>query len=415
MEKKGKMMPGGQLRKITLLGSSSGRNAGDAALMAAIMDDVDRACGRKLTYEIPTIAPAYIRRYYPNDALPLGMMPWQLSVKMLGLPTIRSVMRTDLTIIFDAILFDRSLYNPLFNFLSTLYLLLPFAARRGKRIVGYDIGAGPVHTPAGRHMLQTVGSLMTWATARDQESMDLLKDVGVPMKHLRLTADAALNAPSAGDAEADRVLRAAGLDPTEELFGINVNKYLDTWASPGRVSIGREAFLRVFAEALDRVTAETRAPLAFITTQYHDIAITKELMARLRPGTRMGLVTNLEHGHVVTKGVLRRLAFLCGMRLHACIMATSELTPTFGLNYQPKVSYFFNSALQKPEWCLSFDDYSTDQLAAFMLAGWRERASLRAYLERIMPGLRTQASRASGLVAMMDRGEDPRPELISWP
>ena len=408
------MAGGGLLRSITLLGSSSGRNAGDAALMAGIMDDIDRACGRRLTYEIPTIAPLYIRRYYPNDARAVGMMPWNLSVKMLGLPTLRSVLRTDLTIIFDAILFDRSLYNPLFNFLSTLNLLLPLAARRGKRIVGYDIGAGPVNTPAGRRMLKTVGDTMLWATARDQESMDLLRDVGIGMDHIRLTADAALNAPAADDAAAEAALKAAGLDPREELLGININKYLDTWASAGRVSIGREAFLRIFAQALDQVSQATRAPLAFVTTQYHDVDITRDLMARLRPGTRMGLVTNLEHGHVVTKGVLRRLAFLCGMRLHACIMATSERTPTYGITYQPKVAFYFNSSLRRPEWSLSFDDFTAERLAAHILEGWHQRAAIRAHLDQVIPGLKAQACRAASLVARMDRGEDPLPELASW-
>ena len=64
------------LQTITLLGSSSGRNAGDAALIAAIMDGVDRACGRRLTYDIPTIRPSYIRGHYPNRTRPVGMMPW---------------------------------------------------------------------------------------------------------------------------------------------------------------------------------------------------------------------------------------------------------------------------------------------------------------------------------------------------
>ncbi|GAI06544.1 unnamed protein product, partial [marine sediment metagenome] len=59
---------------------------------------------------------------------------------MLGLPTFLSVARTDMTIIFDAILFDRALYNPLFNFLSTLYFLIPFAKRKGKKIVYYNVG-----------------------------------------------------------------------------------------------------------------------------------------------------------------------------------------------------------------------------------------------------------------------------------
>lgn len=53
-------------KTVTLLGSSSGRNAGDAALIAAIMDELDRTCGRRLRYDIPTGRPRYIRENYPD-------------------------------------------------------------------------------------------------------------------------------------------------------------------------------------------------------------------------------------------------------------------------------------------------------------------------------------------------------------
>ena len=86
--------------------------------MAGIMDSVDSAVGRRLTYEIPTIKPRFIKETYPNITRPISLMPWHGTVKMLGLPTLRSILRTDFSLIFDAILFDRSLYNPLFNFLS---------------------------------------------------------------------------------------------------------------------------------------------------------------------------------------------------------------------------------------------------------------------------------------------------------
>ncbi len=43
------------INSITLLGSSSGRNAGDAALIAGIIDSVDAACGKEVLWEIPTI------------------------------------------------------------------------------------------------------------------------------------------------------------------------------------------------------------------------------------------------------------------------------------------------------------------------------------------------------------------------
>ena len=49
------------LRPATLLGSSSGRNAGDAALISGLMDSVDGECCEPLLYEIPTIRPRYVR------------------------------------------------------------------------------------------------------------------------------------------------------------------------------------------------------------------------------------------------------------------------------------------------------------------------------------------------------------------
>ena len=45
------------ISRIALLGSSSGRNAGDAALMAGIMEAVDHECGTGMQYLVPTIRP----------------------------------------------------------------------------------------------------------------------------------------------------------------------------------------------------------------------------------------------------------------------------------------------------------------------------------------------------------------------
>lgn len=402
------------IQSITLLGSSSGRNAGDAALVAAIMDNVDRALGRRIRYEIPTPRPAYIRDYYPNDVVPVGMMPWQASIKMLGWPTLRSILRTDLTLIFDAILFDRALFNPLFNFLSTLYLLLPIARRRGQRMACYDAGIGPIHTPAGRHMLRRVLGCMDFITVRDEEALALLRDNGITHPRVRLAADAALNAPVPDAARLDAMFRQAGLTPGEPVLGINVNRYLDTWASPGRRSMGPEAFLQTFAGAINKVAGTLRVPVVFVTTQHHDVPITRELMRRLAPGIRTALITNRDHDHAEIKGVLGRVDLLCGMRLHSLILASAGLAPVVGIAYQPKVSYYFNS-LGLGDGVLSFDDFTEEKLADHILRGWNERARIRATLEQRIPSLARLAARSADLVAALDRGEDLDAALQMWP
>lgn len=394
-----------KLKSITLLGSASGRNAGDAALIAAIMDGVDEACGRRIRYEIPTIRPDYIRDEYPNDSVPVGMMPWQGALRMLGIPTLRSILRTDAILIFDACLFDRSLFNPLFNFLSSFYLMLPLAKKRGVPIIGFNVGVGPVHTKSGKKMLKKVVDMMDFITVRDQDSLDLLREVGVENTRVQLAADAALNAPSCDETEAAALYKEAGISIEEPKLGINVNRYLDTWASADRESMGKEKFLEVFSKALIKVHEEIKVPVVFITTQYHDIEVTRELRACLPAEIKTAQIDNRDSNHAKIKGVLRHLDLLCGMRLHSLIMASAELAPVVGITYQPKVAYYFRE-LELPERTLSFDDFTPESLSALILNGWKDREALSAQLHKRIPVLKAKAAWSAELMQAFDQGGD---------
>jgi polysaccharide pyruvyl transferase WcaK-like protein len=393
-------------KSATLLGSSSGRNAGDAALISGIMDAVDRAYGEPLTYEIPTPRPSYILENYPNQKTrPVSMMPWHLSVKMLGLPTYASLLRTDVTLIFDAILFDRSLLNPLFNFMSSLHLMLPAAKRRGKKMACYNVGTGPVNTKLGRKMLRELADRMDFVTVRDQDSYDVLQDIGVRNPRILITADAALNVPASDPEKAAETLRQVGLNPCEEILGININAYIDTWAGPDVTPMGREKFLAVYAAALNRVLKEIPAQVLFVCTQHLDVEITKDLMSRVTTARRKALVTNVEHNHHDVKAVLGRLALLFGMRLHCMILASSELTPIIGLAYQPKINHYYNTLGLGP-WSLGFREYSEESLYKHLTAGWAQRKEIRDQLTKRVPVLQREALKASLLVSALLKGED---------
>lgn len=333
------------------------------------------------------------------------MMPWSLSVKMLGLPTYRSAMRTDLTLVFDAILFDGSLYNPLFNFMSTLSLLLPMARKRGKKLGLFNVGAGPVDTAHGRRMLRELSEMMDFITVRDPQSLDLLREIGVRNPRILLCADAALTVRSADDERATAILLRAGLDPEQEILGINVNAYIDTWARPKRKPMGKERLLSIYASAPERVAKEVDAPILFVTTQHHDVAITRELIARVRWPHNVAMLSNTEHDHYDVKGALRKVSLLVGMRLHLIILASSNLTPSLGLAYQPKVEYYLNS-LGLGDCCLSFADFTAERLAEWIVVGWARRAELRPHLKRRIPGRQSKANQAAELVSALHRGEN---------
>lgn len=393
------------INTATLLGSSSGRNAGDAALMSGIMDSVDAACGTRLLYEIPTIKPSFVQYNYENRVKPVGMLPWNASLKMLGLPCYQSIMRTDISLVFDAILFDRSLYNPLFNFLSTLYLFLPRAKRAGKRLAFFNVGAGPVSTPRGKEMLREIAEHMDFITVRDQDSYDILRDIGVKNPRMILTADAALNVQASGPHRVRTIFGDLGLTFGDPVYAINVNTYLDSWASPNRKPMAREKFIAVYAAAINRLARKIDAPILFVCTQHDDIGITNEIKARVHAPRGTAIITNVDYSHYDVKGVLRSVSVLHAMRLHATILASSELTPVAGLAYQPKVAYYFK-LLGLPEACMSFDDFSEDALYEHLLAGWESRDAARARITERMPELKQEALKAATLVAALRNGED---------
>jgi polysaccharide pyruvyl transferase WcaK-like protein len=403
------------IERITLLGSSSGRNAGDAALIAGIMDAIDTELGRKIRYEIPTINPRYILEEYDNHTVPIGMMPWHGAVRMLGIPTWRSIMRTDLTLLFDAILFDRSLYNPAFNFMSSLYLMLPRAKKRGKRMGCFNVGTGPVSRDMGKKMLKELAELMDFTTARDQASYDILMDLEVRNPNVAIAADSAVSLRPSSDERAREILKTVGMSPDEEILCINVNRYIDTWAGTGRDSIGKDTFAAIYAEALSRVAAEIKVPILFVATQHHDVEVSREVIKHITGEVRTGLVSNETINHRDIKAVFGQTDLMFGMRLHACILASSAMTPILGLRYQPKVEYYLQSLGLADTCCITFDRFDVESLAAFILAGWGNRHQLKAVLQEKIPVLQHKADSTAKLVAAIDRDEEIPPAIAALP
>jgi len=394
------------IESITLLGSSSGRNAGDAALIGAIMDSIDETLGRKIRYEIPTINPRYIREEYANNTVPIGMMPYHASIKMLGLPTWRSINRTDLTLIFDAILFDRSLYNPLFNFLWSISKMLPAAKRKGKQIGYFNVGGGPVNTEAGKRILKDLSEHIDFITSRDPASERIFKEIGVENPRRLVTADAAVGLTPASAEEIAPIFQKIGLDPKQEIFAINVNRYIDTWADDGsRESIGIDKFTDVYAQSLDHIAEKLQVPILFVNTQHHDIEISEKIVAKMKQHTPTKFVNNKDYNHAKIKAVLGQCDLLFGMRLHANILASSAMCPIIGLAYQPKVDFYFES-LGIPEYSLSFDHFTVDEVTAFLLKGWEDRHKLRGVLDDMIPKLQARAHSSAQFVKAIDEGGD---------
>ena len=128
---------------VTLLGNNSGRNLGDAAIMSAILDRLS-AHVPDVEVLVPSIKPDFIDKHYGEryNVKGVDVRPHTISMRLLGIPTFRCLLKSDIALICDGIIFGRKLFSP-HNFLITLIFLVPFAKLAGCKIVCFSCGIGP--------------------------------------------------------------------------------------------------------------------------------------------------------------------------------------------------------------------------------------------------------------------------------
>ena len=355
---------------FTLLGSNSGRNAGDAAILASILRLLKERFGPETTFDVPTTNTAFVNDNYGKEfnARGISVMPWTGSLRFLGLPTFRSVSRTDATLITDGIIFDVKLFNPLFNFLVTLIFIAPWAKFKGKKLICFNVGIGPLRSYFGRIFAKYVGSKCDLIICRDQDSVDLFREVGVT-KQIYTMGDAVFAGWKCSEERTAEILAGAGINTAADenrLLGLNVTRYIDAWLSAQeKVTGGKEMFLDQLAEAIAKVIVNKNAQLVMFTTQVMDFDFADSLKERISTRIKqLSADADLKIAHLSNRdlsnhelmGVASKIRLFVGMRLHSLIISAQSGTPVVGLCYAPKVKSFLRQ-LQTPELAVDFFEF----------------------------------------------------------
>ena len=382
--------------RFCVLGSNSGRNAGDAAILASIINNFSNING-KLGFDVPTTNCGYIReRYKDKDVKPVSIMPWTGSVRILGISTMLSIIRSDIVLITDGIIFDIKLFNPLFNFLILLAFLIPFARLMGKKVICFCVGVGPLDTKIGRKLARMVCNMSQSVMVREQSSYELLEKVGVRPDLLEIYPDAAfVNSPSDDD-RVDEILAGAGLNGSEKIIGINVNSYIDLWLRKSE-SLDREYFVGEFARAVDLVIEKLDVRILFTITQVMDIGIAEEIMGWMRHREKVSIISNKELTNHDIMGAMGRMELFVGMRLHSLILSSAMYAPVMGLAYAPKVRHFMKM-IGMPELIYELGEISAEGLSSAIVNAYNNRESNREKLKPVIDEIKQKALAAFSVV-----------------
>lgn len=342
------------MREIVLSGYYGFANAGDEAMLAAMIEaftDID-----------PSIRITVISGNPEDTKKRHGVN----AVYRLNYPEITRVLsRSDLLIsgggsLLQDVTSDRSLYY----YLSIVML----AKKLNKPVMLYAQGIGPVRGTLAKHAMRVIGNMVDLITVRDEGSRLELASLGVTKPPVYVTADPVL-AMHPVDAEIGRaILRRYGAEGASPLIGFSVREWKD-W----------KHYKQVMAAAADQLAAEYGARIVFIPMQWpDDFEAARSIACRMK---REATVLPDEYTTSELLSLVGNLDILIGIRLHALIFAAVMQVPMLGISYDPKIDRFLETMGERHVGTLQ--SISTETLVNRVKTLWPELSRNRQRDERI--------------------------------
>ena len=382
--------------KIILLGNNSGNNLGDAAIMSSIMDSVEKELP-DAEFIVPSVKPSFISENYGEryNVKAVDAMPWTGSLRLFGIPTMYHMAKSDVALICDGIIFGKKLFNPAFNFLITLILLLPWAKLVNCKLVCYGCGIGPFPTKISALFAKWLMNGCDLITLRDGDSLDLAKEIGVTQEMI-LTADVAPINPVSDDTVADEILASFGIPNEQKLLGINITRYLDEWLYDEDKKLNdKQALIIEIADSVklanEKLGNEFK-PLVFSTQPMDD-----DVCNKLADLLDTKLVTNsiwLSHD---IQAVMKRCKLFMGMRVHSLYLSSAVGCPILGMIYAPKVRSYLKQ-LKTSELGTELVDIEKHSFSDYLVKCWQEKTNIQTKQQKIVEEIKYQGKRTVKLL-----------------
>lgn len=330
------------LGRVLILAGDCDGNLGDKAIVRATCDEL-RRLNPGLRIDLKSnLAEADCLDYFGAHPIPRG--PRYL------LRTLRAAAAADLVLVGGGGLFqdDDSLVK-----MPYWGLKVAIVRTVARRMVGYSLGAGPLHSRLGRWFGRLAMACLDRISVRDHTGQATLQPL--TRKPVEIVPDPAilLRCPSTNSAIVD-----AALDPADPrpLIGVALREWFHQTRSfiPHKYAVKyrlravpggpeRAVFTPLMAAALDDIVQATGARLLFLPSynvgHEGDHRCCERVMAAMQ--TRGHALLQLEDP-VDYLRLGRHLRLMLSARLHPLILTTSVGVPPVGLAYNPKFLGYFS-------------------------------------------------------------------------
>lgn len=316
---------------ITLCGSFSRGNVGEAAELESVLDAVSG-----IAPGVTPAAPAPLRAALPEGVRRIPLLrPFAVR---------RELKKTRLFILCGG----KQLQNGSgMTSLRRSYHFTRLAAKFGARIIIWGGGVGPITGEKARMMAACCAEYADEVCLRDPDSRALLEKMSVDTSCMNVTADAAM------------MTLPVPLPPE---LALKNNTYFAVSVRPlsgPDAGEKQEKVISAIADAAVTVFEKYHYVPVWIPYAPEDVRLVRELSRRCGAGVVMPLMTP---GEVV--GVLSSCTFALGMRLHQSVFASCAGIPSLGVAADAKLASFAAYAKQPPAMNPDAPDFSAAQIAA---------------------------------------------------
>ena len=221
-------------------------------------------------------------------------------------------------------------------------LIVNTAKRLGMKTYVYANGVGVIHSQKNKDLTRDTVNKCDLVTVRDQQSVEELISIGVDRKMITLTADPAFMMDPVEDIEIEKQISAT-IGEKKKYFIITLRRF----EGLQKLSYDEKTLLNQIVPACAKIASEYDMIPLFVSMQPNlDLAISKEAQAILKKNHKIPSVVytpkTVRELMTVIKGgeILSGAAFVCSMRLHTLIYASTVSVPIIGLSLDPKIDAF---------------------------------------------------------------------------
>ena len=349
------------MKKVFIFGYYGFQNIGDEAILSAIVSTL-----RKEKKDIHISALSYNAQYTEK----LHDIHAVSRNSLRGI--IQAIRESDLVISGGgSLLQDVTSSRSLIYYLSIIYL----AKKMGKKVMFYGNGFGPITKHWNRYLLQPILRQVDRITLRDYDSMETFEAIGLN-KSVEVTADATFVLEPEEHERVQHILEAENIPMDKPLVGISVRPWKHA-----------DSIVKVLASVSDYII-DRNMNVVFLPMQFtKDISMSQQICDRMK---NKAYVLQQEVNPKEMIGVIGKMDFLIGMRLHALIFAARMGVPMIGIEYDPKIKGFLDVVRQTN--IGKVEELDTIKLCSEFDRLWNERQKDQQMLQETAEYLKKKAA-----------------------